>query len=507
MQISQDDLALLTKKSIEITEVEKQITIFKRGIPYVKLLRAAIINDGIDRIPETELNNFASIYDASNAYVVKFVPASGAATRMFKLMHQFMEHVDSQESFDFLIKKDRFKELFKFAKQLPKLGLYPIIKAYLSKNDYNLKEQNYNQQAYLAFKAMLDKTQLGFADLPKGLVTFHRYTKDLETAFGEHFYEGLAYASRNGIVHLHFTISEEHQEKFDEASNRLTKKMREEYNVQFKVDYSYQETYTDTIAVDLNNQPFRLSNGSLFFRPGGHGSLIENLNKIDADLIFIKNIDNISHRNQLASNAFYKKILAGYLLLLQKTLFSYLERLENNPNDTSLFEEVVGFAKSRLHLQQKITSTKQLVNLLNRPLRVCGMVKNEGAPGGGPFWMENEENKTSLQIVEKSQIDTNDDKQNSILENSSHFNPVDIVCGVRNHKGEKFDLKKFVNHERGFITHKTVGAKEIKALEKPGLWNGGMELWNTVFVEVPSTTFSPVKAIVDLLNSSHLEKL
>lgn len=507
MHLNQNDIKQLNRKGLSKENIEEQLGIFKKGIPYVKLLKAATINEGIDVISKEEATQLVHNYEQANIKVVKFTPASGAATRMFKLMHQFMEQVDSQESFDFLLAKDKYKSLHTFAKQLTKLGFYPIIETFFAEKEITIKHLNYKERAYLAFKAMLDPNQLGFSDLPKGLVTFHKYENTLETAFGEHFYEGLAYATKENELHLHFTISEEHQAKFSKAKETILTTLKSSFDINCVVHFSYQEASTDTVAVDLNNHLFRLPDGSLCFRPSGHGALIENLNKVDADVIFIKNIDNIPHQKVMAKNAFHKKVLAGYLLYLQERIFHFLNTLTSESNNEKVFEEAVHFAKTKLHLQQEITSEKELINLLNRPIRVCGMVKNEGAPGGGPFWMENANGNPSLQIVEKSQIDINDNEQNCILENSSHFNPVDLVCGVRNYLGEKFDLTQFVNHERGFITHKTVGPKEIKALEKPGLWNGAMELWNTVFVEVPSTTFNPVKAVMDLLQPAHTGEL
>lgn len=504
MQLSPQDLTQLDAKGLSKEELIKQIAIFKEGIPFVNLIKPATIGDGIQALDASTHDAYIHLYEKSNAKVIKFTPASGAATRMFKLMHQFMENVDSQESFDFLLKKDKYLSLYKFAKNMHQMGFYPLIEAYFNKTISDFSSLNYKEKAYLAFQAMLDPTQLGFADLPKGLITFHAYDGKLETAFGEHFYEAIAYACKGEKTYLHFTISEEHLEKFEETTKALQQRMRDEFQVECEVKFSFQESYTDTVAVDLNNKPFRDKEGNLFFRPGGHGSLIENLNQLEADLIFIKNIDNIPHRKLLHTNEKYKKLLAGYLLEIQAKLFGLTEELLASNGESELIERASKFAREKLRLPQEFSSKEELLSAFQKPLRVCGMVKNEGAPGGGPFWMKNAAGNTSLQIVEKSQIDLNDDEQYKMLQESSHFNPVDLVCSVKNHKGEKYDLTKFVNHKRGFITHKTVGAKEIKALEKPGLWNGGMELWNTIFVEVPSETFCPVKTIMDLGDEAHL---
>ncbi|HSN47201.1 MAG TPA: DUF4301 family protein, partial [Flavobacterium sp.] len=308
--------------------------------------------------------------------------------------------------------------------------------------------------------------------------------------------------------HLQFTVSETHQSQFERVVNSIKSKVEKESGTTITTSYSYQNKATDTIAVDLHNKPFRDENGKLVFRPGGHGALIENLNNLDADIIFIKNIDNVI-QNHKESIALYKKALAGILIELQQQVFQYLDEIEK-AKDADL-EEMIAFAKSKLNveilediskytLENKISFLK---NVLDRPIRVCGMVKNEGEPGGGPFWVRDSKGAISLQIVETSQVDLANAEQVKILADATHFNPVDLVCGILNHKSEKFDLNRFVDHNSGFIVEKNKNGKPLKGYELPGLWNGAMAKWITVFVEVPLMTFNPVKTVNNLLKPAH----
>jgi len=338
---------------------------------------------------------------------------------------------------------------------------------------------------------------------------FHQYGTDTVTPFQEHLKEGSLYASSNGESQLHFTISEQHEAMFNFELNEIRDKVTEDTKTNFYVAYSFQKSATDTIAVDMDNHPFRNADGSVLFRPGGHGALIENLNDQDADVIFIKNIDNVAVSRDADSVAQSKKILAGVLLDAQQKTFAYTKDLQNGITDT--LSGVSEFVETKLNAslpdgysgmghQDQVNI---LLEKLQRPIRICGMVKNEGEPGGGPFWITNAKGERSLQIIESAQIDMDNAEQVTILKNSTHFNPVDLVCGVRNHNGEKYNLLDFVDHKQGFITGKTKDGKELKALELPGLWNGAMAYWNTIFVEVPLVTFNPVKTVNDLLKQSH----
>jgi len=348
--------------------------------------------------------------------------------------------------------------------------------------------------------------------LPKGLLKFHAYQEGNRLAIEEHLVEGAVYGQDDQKkVHLHFTVSPEHQQKFEEAVAQVKEKYAQKYRVDIRIDFSQQKPATDTLSVDMNNEPFRENDGSLLFRPGGHGALIENLNELEAELIFIKNIDNIVPDKHRQPTYDYKKVIGAYMIEIQEKVFDYLESLEIGNFDEALMDEIFAFMESDLFIHvPKFIRQKELMEqvdwayqMLNRPIRVCGMVKNEGEPGGGPFLVTDENGMDSLQIVESSQIDFSNPTQAEIVKNATHFNPVDLVCGVYNFQGEKFDLKEFVDPKTGFISIKSKGGKELKAQELPGLWNGAMADWISLFVEVPIETFNPVKIINDLLRPMH----
>ncbi|MET0759510.1 MAG: DUF4301 family protein, partial [Flavobacterium sp.] len=365
-----------------------------------------------------------------------------------------------------------------------------------------------DQKNYHFIKTILASDYFDFANKPKGILPFHKYESHLATPVEEHLNESIMYASSNKISHLHFTVSEIHQKQFENAINNVKSKLEAQSKTAIDINFSYQKTSTDTIAVDLDNIPFRSDSGKLFFRPGGHGALIENLNALHADIIFIKNIDNVI-QNHIESIALYKKALAGILMELQRQVFRYLNEIEKIKENNT--EEIVTFVKNKLNaeviddfskytLENKISYLKEI---LNRPIRVCGMVKNEGEPGGGPFWIRDMKGNLSLQIIETSQIDLQNPNQADILNKATHFNPVDLVCGIKNYRGKKFDLTKFIDHKSGFIVEKNNKGKALKAYELPGLWNGAMANWITIFVEVPLITFNPVKTVNDLLKPAH----
>jgi len=500
-ELTKKDQQQLADLGISKDKMMRYLDIFEEGIPFSEVRSAANINNGIEAFSDEQLIDFARRYDSDSSLdVVKFTPASGAATRMFKAMHQLMEKANTFEKFKNLLTKENYSGLRKMANHLEDLPFYEE----LINSIENTEDLNQHEKAYQAFEMMLSEKGLALDALPKGLIPFHNYNKTTASAFEEHFYEAAAYTSKEGKAKLHFTISEEHQTKFETAFEEMKNRISEETGVEFEVSFSFQKKATDTLAVDLQNQAFRLENGQLLFRPGGHGALIENLNDVDADIIFIKNIDNISHRNNLESNAFFKKALAGFLLEVQEQSFGYIKALQDNPTKEVL-DKAAAFLQNKLNVDQDLQDAEKMISRLHKPIRICGMVKNEGEPGGGPYWMVNGKGNTSLQIVEKSQIDLKNSEQANILTDATHFNPVDLVCSVRDYQGKKFDLLNYVNPNRGFITEKSLDGKVLKALELPGLWNGAMEYWNTLFVEVPSSTFCPVKSVSDLLKPLHLE--
>jgi hypothetical protein len=507
MELTEKDKEQLAAKGISAKKVEGQIATFKEGIPFVELKRAAVVGDGIYKFSEVEEKELVATYDKNlkKLDVLKFVPASGAASRMFKALFNFLEAYNPKtETLEAYLERTNDKDIKVFANGLEKFAFYADVKSRL-KTDSLSK----GGKVHAFVNELLDENALNYGFYPKGLLPFHKYGSETVTPFQEHLKEGALYASSQGKSLLHFTISEQHEAMFNFELNDIREKISEETQTDFLVAYSFQKSATDTIAVDMDNNPFRNPDGTLLFRPGGHGALIENLNDQDADIIFIKNIDNVAVSRDVDAVAQSKKILAGVLLDVQNKTFAYIRTLENKT--TEAFSEIKQFLETKLNARlpegyQKMSAENQkeaLLSKLKRPIRVCGMVKNEGEPGGGPFWIINAKGDLSLQIIESAQIDMSNTEQVAILKNSTHFNPVDLVCGVRNHKGEKYNLLDFVDHKQGFITGKTKDGKELKALELPGLWNGAMAYWNTIFVEVPLVTFNPVKTVNDLLKPSH----
>lgn len=513
MNFTQNDIIQIEKKGLTVDKVLSQIALFKKGVPFVNLKSAATIGNGILAFNDIETTELVNTFEKrrNSISLVKFVPASGAATRMFKTLFTFLkEYNPNNESINSYIHKNNVKELSLFFSNLEKLPFLEEVVTKIHKVYSNYNNLSFDEQRLLFVKTMLNEDLLNYSSFPKGLLPFHRYKKHISTAFEEHLFEAAEYASSNNKANLHFTISEKHEHKFEEEFKFIEEGIEEKTQTTFNISFSYQKQATDTIAVTKTNEPFRDDNGLLVFRPSGHGALIENLNEIDADIIFIKNIDNVvvdKYKNDIVK---HKKMLAGVVLELQNQAFKYEEILDYEISDEKL-SEIAHFLTKKMNVvfdreyeNMSLHDKKvYLKNKLNRPIRVCGMVKNEGEPGGGPFWVKGKDGNISLQIVESAQIDKNNPEQNATLKNATHFNPVDIVCSVKNYKGEKFDLTKYVDYNTAFITSKTKSGKDLKALERPGLWNGSMAFWNTIFVEVPLITFNPVKTVNDLLKAPH----
>ena len=515
MSFSSSDIKQIEKKGLTLAKVKSQIEIFKSGLPFSNLISAAIVNDGVLKLSEQELQDKIAYFESKQASssILKFVPASGAATRMFKFLFSFMEEFSpEEESLNSYLNKIKNKDLSIFLVGIEKLPFYAEVMSVINENYSNYKALPVEKQITLFVKTMLDNDELNYGNFPKGLLPFHTYKNNrTATAFEEHLFEAALYASSNQKAVLHFTVSEKHEAKFKSEFTRIKELVELATGVHFDISFSYQKEATDTIAVTPKDKPFRDANGKLLFRPSGHGALIENLNDLEADVIFIKNIDNVvvcSFKEEVAK---YKKVLAGVLLEIQERIFGYLKRLESDNISCDELIEIAEFLLNKLNVKispefEKYKDKYQVEYLrekLNRPIRVCGMVKNEGEPGGGPFWVKGEGYNVSLQIVESAQINLKNKQQKSILKSATHFNPVDLVCGVKDYKGRKFDLRDFIDPKAAFITMKTKSGKELKALELPGLWNGSMANWNTVFVEVPLITFNPVKTVNDLLKSPH----
>lgn len=456
--------------------VAQQLADFVCGFPYANITRPASVGNGIIELSDIDITRYAEKYTAAQATkkIVKFVPASGAATRMFRDLFEFLNTGTMND-----VTRRVLDNLDKFA-------FWDDLRQFLPDTPTDRDK----------IACMLTNAGLDYGNLPKGLIAFHKYDTYSRTALEEHLVEGAQYAAANGTVHIHFTVSPEHLAGFHALLARAVPEYSARYGVKYDITMSNQSTSTDTIAVNPDNTPFRTDDGRLLFRPAGHGALIENLNNIDADIVFIKNIDNVTTDELRGDTIKYKHVLAGLLLSLQARAFEYL----NNFVAYDL-NEIRTFIKNDLCVRTSDDAPAEMLRqILNRPIRVCGMIKNIGAPGGGPFWVRDEHGTESLQIVESSQIalDARD-----IMNASSHFNPVDLVCGTRDAHGKPFDLTAFVDHKAGFISEKSYGGHALRAMERPGLWNGAMAHWNTVFVAVPASTFTPVKVVTDLLSSLH----
>lgn len=506
MKFTKKDIEQIKAHGLTEEKVQADLQQFEKGIPFTQLLSAATQNNGILTFSKEQKEALVALYENNQdaLSIVKFVPASGAATRMFKHLHRFLDSYHPEEQkLNAYLKEHDTEMLEVFLKGLSHFAFIKTLRKKIRKLYPDYKFFKKGKRTYLLVKTMLEAEGLNYSNLPKGLIPFHRYNKNTATAFEEQILEAGHYATSQNQCFLHFTFSEHYVDHFKRAFNEVKNRVERKTKCNFNISYSFQKSSTDTIAVTLNNKPFRDSDKNFHFRPAGHGALIENLNDIDADLVFIKNIDNVIVESQVEEIAFHKKILAGKLLEVQSKTFKFLKVIDKFPKDQTLLKDIRGFLASELNIKNLPDTIDNAKNILNRPIRVCGMVQNTGAPGGGPFWVQRPDGTISLQIVELSQIDTSDSHQMNIVREATHFNPVDIVCGLKDYKGKKFDLTRYVNPNSGFISHKSHQGKTIKALELPGLWNGSMEHWNTLFVEVPLSTFNPVKTVNDLLKDSH----
>ncbi len=486
-----NDLELIKKRGSNPEQVSEQFNHFKKGFDFADLQRAATVGDGIIRLTESEKEKLLSLYSKliEGKRIVKFVPASGAASRMFKEPFTYLEAEDEPT---------RTKAL-QLIHSLKDYALYDDLAAAMKRDGLKIEERIANGDYKTVLSYLLEEKGLNYGKLPKGMLQFHRYETECRTAFEEHLVEAAHYARcSDGSCHLHFTVSPQHQPLFEQRFAEVKNKYEQRHGVHYDVTFSTQKPGTDTLAATEDNLPFRDENGNLLFRPGGHGALIQNLGNIDADVVFVKNIDNVMCDQTLDDTLTYKKVLAAYLLLVQKQIFEYQELLSSKEEvDTETIQQIQRFVKERL-MQDAPAERTALLEILSRPIRVCGMVKNEGEPGGGPFFVKSKNGKTTLQIVESAQIDKSDTRQKEILTHATHFNPVDMVCAFKDGNGKSYPLNRFVDAETGFISSKSYEGRTLKAMELPGLWNGAMAHWNTLFIEVPLSTFHPVKTLFDL---------
>ncbi|MCX6257866.1 MAG: DUF4301 family protein [Bacteroidia bacterium] len=515
-KFTKKDLEQFSERGINESVIKQQIENFRTGFPFLDIVKEATVKSGIIRIEDPEIEKFIEIFETESIgkKIVKFVPASGAASRMFKELFNFIEtYTGSDEEYLKLIADKSIESVYYTIEHLDYFPFFDELKTFLLENNLEIEDMRKKNEFVPIFKALLSEKGLNYGNLPKALINFHKYQDGYRTPVQEHLIEAVNYCrSEDDKIFVHFTISPEHRKIFKKHVDDVKKQIEEKFNLKFNITLSEQLPSTDIIAVDENNNPFRDDDGNLLFRPGGHGALIENLNEIDADIIFIKNIDNIAPDSLKFKTFIYKKALAGMLMSLYDKICEYLEILDDPKDiDDKLLDKIYKFVEKDLFIMpgpkmarmSRKKTIKYLKRKLDRPLRICGMVRNEGEPGGGPFWAKNPDGTVSLQIVETAQIDLQDKDTEKIFQNSTHFNPVDLVCITRNYQGKKFDLHHFIDKSTGLISQKSKNGKILKAQELPGLWNGAMSDWITIFVEVPIETFSPVKFINDLLRENH----
>ncbi len=477
---------------IDAEAVEIQIKLINNGFPFLNIISPASINRGIIILDNDERDRYIEKFKTSSSEISRFVPASGAATRMFKDLYEALDDVNKGGEID------NNSNAGQFFLNLNYFPFYNDLKG-ISGFDPNNKSS--------VLELLLTKKGLNYGSLPKGLLKFHNYSDHSRTAFEEQLVESVKYAtSYDGIAKMVFTVSEEHLDSFTSFYSSLYNKFKNDKGTILDVKFTLQKRSTDTVAVGMDGQPFRNPDGSILFRPGGHGALLNNLQESDSDIVFIKNIDNVTKEEYLSDTVIWKQTLAGILLQIRDEIFSFLKRLDGE-SDPALNDEIIKFLNERLCIKLPDLPGEIrkdfLYAKLNRPIRVCGMVRNEGEPGGGPYIVMDADGSTSLQILESAQLDKSNRNYQSWMNESTHFNPVDLVCSIRDYQGKKFDLSKYVDPETGFISNKSIQGQSIKALELPGLWNGAMSNWNTIFVEVPVSTFNPVKSVTDLLRPQH----
>ncbi len=492
---SQNDIQQIEGRGSTLRDVKHQIECFKSGFPWMKIVGPATPDRGIMVLGESEVKEAVAYYEKADVKgKSKFVPASGAASRMFKDMFSGLSKLEAGED---------------LADGTPGSVLAAHIKQFAFYTPEMFGEPE-DSAAYrkATLSKLLREDGLAYGSKPKGVLKFHRYPDEVRTSLAEHLVEAQEYMrNADGTCNLTITISPEHQSLFEQAIAEVKPAYEKRYNVKYNISFTFQDKATDTVAVDPSNKPFRKADGSLLFRPAGHGALIHNLNKVEDELVSIKNIDNVAHEKLLPATALYKKVLMGKALMLRDRIFGYLRALDENPS-AQLLNEIENFLDKTLCVQMPLAHNarereEMLRAKLNRPIRVCGMVRNEGEPGGGPYIIAGKDGCTSLQILESVQINPADEGAMASMKRATHFNPVDLVCCLKDYKGRKFNLLEHVDPQAGFISSKSFEGRELKALELPGLWNGAMSDWNTLFVEVPIETFNPVKVVNDLLRPAH----
>ena len=497
MNFSTEDLNQLKRLGIDPAKAARQINLLRTGQVDIKLERPCVGGDGIIQIrPEAHARLNRAFEKASAAgRLLRFVPASGAASRMFSQLHKARNEEPG-------IQADA--DLQRFLDNLCKFAFYPDLQKSMAEDGQDLSQAVADRDLALITSYLLDPCGLSYALLPKGLLAFHKAVDGARTPFIEHLAEAALLSGLDSDVDLHFTVSPEHLPLFKAQLSAWLKTLEDTYGCHFRVTYSEQKPSTDTLVLDASGQPLRDANGQLVLRHGGHGALVENLNDLAADILLVRNIDNVVPDARKQANLIWTRLLTGYLLEIQEEQHALLKALQGQPKDPVIRELAISFLVDRMQTDVSPASDNQaLIKELDRPIRVCGMVPNSGEPGGGPFWVRDEQGRMTRQIVETAQIDKNDPEQAAILSNATHFNPVDMVCGVRDWQGRPYDLTRFVDDNAVIITTKHQDDRDLRVLELPGLWNGGMAGWHTLFVEIPPEVFNPVKTVFDLLRPAH----
>lgn len=501
---TEQDKTQIQEHGLSTQQVDDQIIRFKTGFPATQVTQAVRIEWGILHVTDQSLDSLESYYDDYPVSRAKFVPASGASTRMLKPLYDYLENPPAKDSDQ---EQNPFEE---------RMELYPFgmeLSLIVGMRGFTLFSLEAEGNFEPIIRAVLDKDGLDLARCPKAIFPFHKMKEGgTRTALEEHLVEGALYCmDADRSVHIYFTLAPQHEEEIKQYYERVRERYEKRYNVRYKIHWSLQDASTDTIAALPDGTPYRDSEGKLVFRPAGHGALLSNLQEVEADIIFIKNIDNVCPDRIKAETVRYMKALAGILLKQRDRIFHYLNELDQPDITDEAVNEMLDYCRKHLFYRLPLgvkeaplaSKRNYLKTKLNRPLRVCGLVRNEGDPGGGPFWVRERDGSESLQIVEMNQLNLKDQRIEEMLEEAKYFNPVEIVCSIRDYKGNKFNLQKYVNRNSGFIAQKSIEGTDILALELPGLWNGGMANWNTLFVEVPAITFTPVKEITDLIRPEH----
>jgi len=511
IDLTDADREQLRGQAISVDEIDRQLSLFRKPRRFMRLVRPCTVGDGIRRMAPDETDEFLAFHAeaAAKGRFAKFVPASGAATRMFRELLVYQKSPGRETSWPTVLERaasgdESARAVTRFMEELRRFAFWDDLRGVLGSDRPG--------EFVPALDALLEPGGLGYERSPKGLLKFHSYPDRSRTPFEEQMVEAAEYArGEGGLCRLHFTVSPEHLERFEFLFDEVREIYESRFDARFEVDYSVQKSSTDTVAVDPDNRLFRDETGRLVFRPGGHGALIENLNDLGADLVYIKNIDNVQPDDRRRIVSRWKRILGGYLVKLQRRGQEIFDRLRGDVPPTDFLDLALRFAGTRLQIQlngrldnrSPEARRRWLLDRLSRPIRVCGVVPNTGEPGGGPFWVRGSDGSVTLQIVETVQVDPDDAEQQAILAGSTHFNPVDLVCGLRDGECRPYDLRLFIDPDAVIVTEKSYAGRGLKALERPGLWNGAMAGWNTVFVEVPLETFTPVKTVLDLLRPEH----